>query len=243
MIEPTIQAKWKKLMMVNYPVDPQILKPYLPYDTELALWNNRSYVSLVGFLFLDVKLGGISVPLHTNFVEINLRFYVRRNYKGEWRYGVVFLKEIVALPMVTFIANTFVNEHYETMIVRHKLSKNQNGIFLNYKWKKKEWNSIEINCYPELKEIAKGSQEHFFTAQHWGYTKLKDDKSREYSVEHPDWKIYDTKDYKINVDYGKVFGKEFAFLDDQHPESVFLAEGSEIIMRKGETISGKKNTF
>src|SRR5688500_13593831 len=181
MIEPTIRAKWKKLMMVNYPVDPQVLTPYLPYDTELALWHNRSYVSLVGFLFLDVKLSGISFPLHTNFVEINLRFYVRRNYKGEWRYGVVFLKEIVALPMVTFIANTFVNEHYETMIVRHKLIKNQNGIFINYKWKKKEWNSIEINCYPELKEIAKGSQEHFFTSQHWGYTKLKEDKSRDYS--------------------------------------------------------------
>ena len=107
MIRPSIDAKWKKLLLVNYPIDKAYLEPFLPYHTEFALWNNACYVSLVGFLFLDVKIGGIPVPLHTNFVEINLRFYVRRKIKDEWRYGVVFLKEIVALPAVTFIANTF----------------------------------------------------------------------------------------------------------------------------------------
>src|SRR5687768_9318119 len=101
MIRPAIDAKWKKLLLINYPVEPGLLKPSLPYQTEFALWYNTCYVSLVGFLFLDVKIGGIPIPLHTNFVEINLRFYVRRGIKNEWRYGVVFLKEIVALPAVS----------------------------------------------------------------------------------------------------------------------------------------------
>ena len=41
------------LLLVNYKVDEEILRPYIPFHTELALWNDVSYVSLVGFLFLN----------------------------------------------------------------------------------------------------------------------------------------------------------------------------------------------
>ncbi|HUR29992.1 MAG TPA: DUF2071 domain-containing protein [Saprospiraceae bacterium] len=240
MLQPSINANWKKLLLVNYPIKKTLLEPFLPQYTEFALWNNSCYISLVGFLFLDVKFAGIEIPLHTNFVEINLRFYVRRRTNNEWKYGVVFLKEIVGLPMVSFVANTFFNEHYETMPVGYNLSRNSEELVLEYRWKKNEWNSIQIHTEPEMIPIEEGSQEDFFTEQHWGYTKLKNDSTREYSVLHPKWNMYKIKNYSINVDFGKVFGNQFNFLSNQNPESVFLAEGSEITLHKHTTIRNPK---
>src|SRR5688500_2284903 len=110
-----LEAEWRKLAMANYCVDKKILAKYLPYDTEIDIWEDKCYVSLVGFMFLNTKLKGIKIPFHSNFEEVNLRFYVRHKCTGEWKRGVVFIKEIVPLPTLTFVANTIYKENYETM--------------------------------------------------------------------------------------------------------------------------------
>lgn len=235
----SIQAEWKKLLLYNYRVDPDILKPYLPYKTQLAQWDGACFISLVGFLFLKVRLAGIPIPLHTNFVEINLRFYVMREYGDEWRYGVVFLKEIVTLPMVALIANKIAREHYDVMLTKHQIQRTPDNLYVHYGWKKKEWNTMEINCEPSLIPIVENSPEDFFTAQHWGYSKVNVHKTYEYAVVHPKWKMYRTKDFSSSIDFAKVFGDPFGFLKEQEPHSVFLAEGSPIEMTKMKTIRKK----
>ena len=62
-------------------------------------------------MFLNTKLLGIKIPLHTNFEEVNLRFYVKRFENNTWKRGVVFIKEIVPKPALTFIANNIYNEN------------------------------------------------------------------------------------------------------------------------------------
>ena len=50
------------------------------------------FVSLVGFRFLRTRVRGVAIPWHTDFEEVNLRFYVRRRAPGgEERRGVVFV--------------------------------------------------------------------------------------------------------------------------------------------------------
>lgn len=70
----------------------------------------------------------------------------------------------------------------------------------------------------------------------WGYTKLKSDRTSEYQVEHPAWQVYDVMDYKIEVDAERLYGKPFVEILNRNPESVFLAEGSEVIVRKGKQV-------
>jgi uncharacterized protein len=98
-----LQAEWRKLAMVNYAIDPDVLIKYLPYKTELDLWGETCYASLVGFMFLNTRLKGIKIPFHSNFEEVNLRFYVRYRERDEWKRGVVFVKEIVPRPALTFV--------------------------------------------------------------------------------------------------------------------------------------------
>lgn len=101
-----LTAEWRKLVMANYQVEKEVLLPYLPVGTELDVWNDKCYVSLIGFLFQNVRLLGIKVPFHTNFEEVNLRFYVRYQDAGVWKRGVVFIKEIVPKFALSLVANT-----------------------------------------------------------------------------------------------------------------------------------------
>ncbi|HEX2682370.1 MAG TPA: DUF2071 domain-containing protein, partial [Ferruginibacter sp.] len=101
-----LTARWERLIMANYMVDAGILKPYLPYKTELDYFKGKVFVSLVGFMFNNTRLMGFRIPFHVNFEEVNLRFYVRYNDNGEWKRGTVFIKEIVPKPAISFIANT-----------------------------------------------------------------------------------------------------------------------------------------
>ena len=236
MAKTFLRAEWRKLVMANYAVDPAILKPYIPYGTELDLFNETCYVSLVGFRFVNTRVKGFRIPYHINFEEVNLRFYVRYEDGGQWKRGVVFIREIVPRRALTFIANTIYKEKYATMPMGNTCSFDEGCVSVEYTWKKGQWHSIRINCDAELSPIVPGSEEEFITEHYWGYTKITNNSTSEYGVEHPRWEVYPMKDYSIDVDFGLLYGKDFAFLQSQEPVSVFLAEGSEILVKEGKRI-------
>lgn len=227
-----LTAEWRKLAIANYSIDPQILKPYLPYKTELDIWNDKCYVSLVGFRFINTKLKGISIPFHKHFEEVNLRFYVRYKDSTGWRRGVTFIKEIVPRHALTIIANTIYKEKYITLPMKHNCNIQENLLDISYSWKHDQmWNSLSVTAYPTPLSIKRDSEEEFITEHYWGYTPLAANKCSEYGVEHPCWETYKVKDFKIDVSFDKVYNKDFLFLNSQKPDSVMLAEGSEIMVR------------
>ncbi len=184
-----LQAEWRKLAMANYAVEPKVLQPFLPNKTEFDFWNNTCYLSLVGFMFLNTKLKGFKIPFHSNFEEVNLRFYVHFKDGVEWKRGVVFIKEIVPKPALTFVANTIYHENYETMPMAHRWTKESDQLSVEYRWKKKSWNSFLVKTSATPFAIASGSEEEFITEHYWGYTQIKK-KTSEYGVEHPRWEVY-----------------------------------------------------
>lgn len=232
-----LTAEWRKLAIANYTVDPKVLEKYVPANTELDLWQGNCYVSLVGFMFLNTKLLGFSIPGHRNFEEVNLRFYVRYNEEGKWKRGVVFIKEIVPKPALTAVANTVYREHYETNKMSHFWGEDKEQRIVRYTWdNKKVISSFEVVADTLPSKIEPGSEEEFITEHYWGYTKVNDRKTYEYEVTHPTWEVYDVKDSSVLLDFGKVYGEDFAFLTGTEPKSVMLAEGSEITVEKKRTI-------
>lgn len=116
-----LKANWEYLVLINYEIEPSVLLNYLPKGTELDTFEGKCLVSLVGFMFTDVKLLGIPIPFHRSFEEVNLRFYVKRFEGGAWKRGVVFIKELVPKCALTFVANTVYQEHYQTVPMKHKI--------------------------------------------------------------------------------------------------------------------------
>jgi uncharacterized protein YqjF (DUF2071 family) len=188
-------------------------------------------------MFVNTKIKGFKIPFHINFEEVNLRFYVKHFHKGEWRRGVVFIKEIVPKSMITFVANTVYKEKYQTMKMRHAWNSDDRQLTVKYEWKEGQWNSFFVNADDEMQNITIGSEEEFITEHYWGYTKLSDVKTAQYEVKHPRWKVFPVVNHEIKVDFSVVYGDDFKFLNNLNPVSVMLAEGSEIQVMKGETLN------
>jgi uncharacterized protein YqjF (DUF2071 family) len=232
-----LRAEWRKLILANYIIDKEVLLKYVPAGTELDLWNGNCYVSMVGFMFKNTKLLGVKIPFHSNFEEVNLRFYVKRFDNGEWKRGVVFIKEIVPKRALTFVANTIYKENYETLPMKHSWTLVNGEQTIGYKWKKDGlWYSLSVQSSMERSMIDPRSEEEFIAEHYWGYAQVNSKKTNEYEVTHPKWEVYEVNDYKVDVDFKAVYGSDFEMLNNSKPTSVILAEGSKITVENKKSI-------
>jgi len=238
-MQPTfLTAEWRYLIMANYEIAPAELEAFVPRGTELDLWQGRCYISLVGFLFVNTRVMGLSIPFHRNFEEVNLRFYVRRKAGEEWRRGVVFIKEIVPRRAIAFVANTLYGEKYATLPMRHRWEEAGSRLQVQYEWQQKgRWNSLGVTADARPAPMEEGSEEQFIAEHYWGYAGLPGGATSEYQVEHPSWRAYPVRAYEISCDVEQLYGQAFAGAMAGEPTSVFLAEGSGISVRRGKRIA------
>lgn len=232
-----LHAAWNNLIMANYVVPEEILTPYLPNYTQLDYHNNQTYVSLVGFMFLNTRIRGLSIPYHINFEEVNLRFYVKYNDNGNWKRGTVFIKEIVPRRAITFIANSIYREKYTTMKMKHFHVEKDDVLETCYEWKYKDkWNKLSAECDKKSMPMRANSDEAFIAEHYWGYSKYSEKKTYEYEVYHTPWEIFKVLKYTVDCDFESLYGKEFAFLKDAVPSSIFMAKGSEVRIHRKKTL-------
>jgi uncharacterized protein YqjF (DUF2071 family) len=234
-----VTAEWRKLIMAQYAVDPSVLIPWLPPGVELDYFRtggeNRCYVSLVGFLFDCVKVKGISIPLHTRFEEVNLRFYVARNERdGTRRRGVVFIREYVPRVAISLTASWLYEEPYETLPTRHQIVQSGDALEVAYEWRHRgQWQRLAVEADPNAHAMEPGGEEEFITEHYWGYTKRNRGTTSEYPVKHPRWMAYPVRSFEVKADFDGMYGEVFAGLSSQEPTSVLLAEGSEVAVFQG----------
>lgn len=229
---------WRSLVMLNWEVDPAILRPYVPRGTELDAWRGRTFVSCVGFLFTDTRLLGIPIPFHRTFEEVNLRFYVGRQGPEGWRRGVCFIREIVPRWWVAFMARAVYNERYVSLPMRHAVDLDEAGGTVEYGWKfGGRWCSVGARVSGAPRPLVAGGEEEFITEHYWGYAAQRDGGTVEYRVEHPSWRVWKANDARLDADVAALYGAEFAAPLAAPPSSAFVADGSEIIVRRAKRIA------
>jgi len=220
--------------MANYEVNPAVLTHLVPKGTELDLWSDKCFVSVVGFQFLDTRVLGISVPFHRDFEEVNLRFYVRRLVEGEVRRGVVFVKEIVPRRMLAWVANALYNEKYVALPMTHHDRTAGSSRSLVYSWRHDDrWSRLAVTLDGEPYLPGEDSEEAFITEHYWGYTAQRDGSTLEYQVEHPRWNVWRAIDTELVCDVSALYGRDFAPFLKGRPSSCFVADGSAIVVRRG----------
>ena len=87
---------------------------------------------------------------------------------------------------------------------------------------------MKIEATIASRPMAAGTEEHFIFEHYYGYTRVNETDTIEYKINHPSWVVNDVLNYDINCEFDKMYGSEFAFLNTIQPNSVFLAEGSDI---------------
>lgn len=226
--------------MFNYEVDQAVLLPHLPPFTQLDLYNGKAVVSVVGFLFNSTKVLGVKWPGFVNFEEVNLRYYIKYFDGKTWKRGVGFISEIVPKRLVAGMANLFYNEHYSTAKMEHAIHQNEDELHVSYSWQKKNQrsNSMWVKASPILADILVGSEEEFIFEHYFGYNKLNDATTIEYSLAHPRWQVYPVEGYGLDCDVKELYGESFApFIQHVKPHSVFLAKGSQVSVRMPKRLS------
>jgi uncharacterized protein YqjF (DUF2071 family) len=211
-----LSAQWLDLVMLNYQVDFALLKGRVPAGTELDSFDGKTFVGLAGFRFLRTKLFGVlPLPFHTNFDEVNLRFYVRRRAADGDRRGVVFISEIVPKRAVAMLACFAYGENYSRHPMRHKISAPENarpaGSQCGYQFKlDQKWCNLHAGASsPEIQPLE-GSVEQFITEHYWGYAARRGGSSIEYRVFHVPWRVWKSNTAAFEGDASSPYGTPLA---------------------------------
>jgi uncharacterized protein YqjF (DUF2071 family) len=237
---PFLTAEWRHLAMLTFEIDPKVLSPLVPAETELDDWQGRTFVSVVGFLFLDTHVFGVAIPFHREFEEVNLRFYVRRMTTDGWRRGVVFVKEIVPRIAIAWTARALYGENYVATPMAHRIEAGTAAgpRTVSYSW----WfrgreNRLELSAYDSTSEVADGSDVEFVTEHYWGYARRRGGRTTEYRVEHPRWQAWTATQASLDCDVAELYGTQFVEFLKAPPASAFLADGSKVKVFRGTSLS------
>ncbi len=231
-----LSAEWRYLAMLNYEIDPDVLAPFVPRGTELDSFGGVTYASMVGFLFLNTCVLDVPVPFHRNFEEVNLRFYVRRFVDGEYRRGVVFVRELVPRRTIALVANTVYGENYAAVPMAHTIRRDtaQQPVQVSYSWRAQgRTDCLSVDTQGVSVEPAAGSLAEFITEHYWGSARQRGGGTVEYRVEHPRWRVWTAAQARFDCDVGRFYGAGFAAALSVGPASAFLADGSKVTVSKG----------
>ena len=232
---PFLTAVWSDLILISYAVPDAALVPYLTAGLEPDHWEGSAWCSLVAFNFEQARVLGWSVPYPKSlcdFPEFNLRLYVRQ---GD-RRGVVFVRELAPSPLVCGLARLLYNEPYtavpmtsritqigERRRVRHDFSVGGRA------------QAVAVTGLGTPTLPPEGSFDTWVKEQPAGFNQSRGGRLTSFHVWHPPWRTYAVEDHALSVDFAHLYGDRWAFLQGRTPDSVVLAEGSQIKIYPNET--------
>jgi uncharacterized protein YqjF (DUF2071 family) len=234
---PFLTATWHNIVLLSYEVDPGVLVRYLPRGVELDTWDDKYLISIVGLQFRHTRVLGVPVPFHRSYPQVNLRFYVCRRAGGQWRPGVVFIRQIVPRKLVALVARRAYQEKFMAAPVRLSVETDPDvDRFkkVSYQWfSHPAWNhmSVAVSGEPELSGV--GSLEEFIVERYYGYNQRRDGSTLEFHIEHPRWRIWRAEGPELLCDVARLYGTEFVQGLSGTPVSAFAAEGSEAAVYQG----------
>jgi uncharacterized protein len=239
---PLLAAEWRNLILLNFEIDPRILEPYTPAGTELDFFNGRTFVSIVGFQFLDVRLFGLRIPFHANFEEVNLRFYVRRRVEEGSRRGVVFIRELAPRWAVAVTARWLYGENYLCLPMSHNVIGGHDPgdapERVEYRWRfHGHYRHVAVEIADAPRRPDAGSHEEFVVEHYWGYSALPRGRSKEYLVAHRPWRVAPAAQVEFNCDVAALYGPKFAPFLEAGPASAFWADGSIVRVYPGKRLA------
>lgn len=222
-----LTAEWKNLVHLTWAVDPARLEGYLPKGVVPEIIDGMAYVSLLTFDFVNTKVKGLAMPVQRHFPEINLLYHVK--YQG--MRGVSYLQKFVPKHCIAVVARRFYNAPYLSYPMESRVEESADGqsITIAHKiWKDGECHSLEVAASPEVMPHGDDSADLFMQAQTMGVGRDGSGKTMLYNVEHAEWEMHQVTGLHLNMDFGKLYGPEWAFLNDKPPVMARMARGSAV---------------
>ena len=117
-----MRQTWRDLLFVHWPISPEALRPLIPAQLELDLFEGTAYVGLVPFTMTGVRPVGLpAVAGLSSFHETNVRTYVRLADRDP---GVWFFNLEAANAIAVRLARRLFHlpYHYARMFLEHEIT-------------------------------------------------------------------------------------------------------------------------
>jgi uncharacterized protein YqjF (DUF2071 family) len=222
---PFLSSHWSYLVLVTYAVPREVLEPRLPPGVELDERDGEVFLSFVTLDLSDVHVLGVPWPGFRSFPDVNLRFYARQGL--EKRRGVVFVRELVPLKFVAWVARTLFHEPFDYAPITSSVTTRGDQVIVERTFERGgRSHSIRVTAGASGETPDASSRAHFFKERYWGFGASPFGEAIVFRVEHPPWELLPIELHTLDVDFEAVYDAEWAFLNDLQPVSVDLAKGS-----------------
>jgi uncharacterized protein YqjF (DUF2071 family) len=155
---PVMLQRWCHLLFIHWPFSPETVQKTLPLGLQVDTFNGNAWIGIVPFFMHGVRPAGFpSVPGISNFLELNLRTYVRDPAE---RPGIWFYSLDANQALAVCIARTCFALPYEFAEMNAKVSQGE----INYRSRRFGSKASLHYCYrptERLGEAKLGTLEFF----------------------------------------------------------------------------------
>ena len=108
--KPIMKQEWHNLLFLHWSISPTSIRQHIPNELEIDTYYGAAWIGIIPFQMRKLRPSfAFSIPLISNFTEINLRTYVKDKYN---RKGVWFFSLDTQNPLGNWIAQTFFHLNY-----------------------------------------------------------------------------------------------------------------------------------
>src|SRR3954466_9420478 len=90
--QPVMHQNWGKLLFMHWPIKENLLRPLIPHDLAIDLFDDSAWISITPFTMWDVRAFppfAPAIPGLDAMHELNVRTYVRRDsVPGIWFFSL-----------------------------------------------------------------------------------------------------------------------------------------------------------
>jgi len=101
---PVMLQNWENLLFLHWPVDPAKLRPLVPMEMGIDVYDGQAWIGVTPFRMTGVRLNSLpEIPGLNSFLELNVRTYV--HYDG--KPGIYFFSLDASRIIPTLAARLF----------------------------------------------------------------------------------------------------------------------------------------
>jgi len=182
-----IRQEWRHLLFAHWPCDAAAIRSLIPAGLELDVWNGAAWIGVVPFLLAGFRVRGLPpLPLSSEFLELNVRTYVR---SPNGKPGVWFFSLDAARWMPVIGARLT----YHLPYFRSRMRCRRDGETFHYDsqrlWTGRAAFNATYRPTGPVFEAASGTHEHWLVERYCLYAKSPAGGVVRADIEHAPWRL------------------------------------------------------
>jgi hypothetical protein len=176
---------WSDLLFAHWPIDARQLRPKVPAELPLDLYDGTAWIAVVPFRMSNAAARGVpALPMVSAFPELNVRTYVIVDDKP----GVYFFSLDAASTLAVAAARALLNLPY----YRASMSIDRRGSDVAYESRRRGGDAelaVRYAADGDPFEAQPGSLEYFLTERYCLYNRSRRGAAYRLDIHHPPWTL------------------------------------------------------